>query len=318
MLLQKMLGFREDTYLIEGSFEGIELNLKTLDYLDKLGMLPEKSIDSAALILDKEGNSVGVAFKNKYEGGDFWFVIPYPYARPARQQTERLVDRILDGGVAASVKKKKVDARDFGRAIREYLALSLAEGALCDCDKEREPRSFAFNEARSMRLKSLLERLAGEHGLNPGEMEALEVCCGNGMSTVAIKPLFREVLSIDNDKCEVCNGVYHGTLEPSDVMVVDAMRLTDYVHEKYDAVLGFMLGTIYEFNKSIWRMIFFESAKALKDGGFLFLTVNTQEEMDFLAGAFSSMGIKGEVIDNRNESDIYDGWAFFAIKHTKF
>ncbi|AFD00959.1 hypothetical protein Mtc_2224 [Methanocella conradii HZ254] len=314
MLLQKMLGFREDAYLIESSFEGLEVDLKTLDYLDKLGMLPDKSIDSAVRIFDKEGSSIGVAFKNKYEGGDFWFVIPYPSARAARQQTERLVNHVLDGGIVASVKKKRVASLEFKRAIREYLALSLAEGALCECDKEKEPRSFAYNEGRNKRLRSLLERLAGEHGLKLGEMEALEICCGNGMSTTAIKPLFKGVLSIDNDKCEVCNGVYHGTLEPADVMVIDAMRLTDYVHEKYDAVLGFMLGTIYEFNKGIWRMVFEESVKALKDDGFLLLTVNTREEMGFVAGVFKSMGIKGEVIDNQSKDDIYDGWAFFAIK----
>jgi len=41
MLLQKMLGLKEDAYLIEGSFEGLEMNLRTLDYLDRLNMLPE-------------------------------------------------------------------------------------------------------------------------------------------------------------------------------------------------------------------------------------------------------------------------------------
>jgi hypothetical protein len=97
-------------------------------------------------------------------------------------------------------------------------------------------------------------------------------------------------------------------------MVVDAMGLTKYVDEKYDAVVGLMLGTIYEFNKNIWRMIFEEAVRTLKDDGFLLLTVNNKEEMDFLASAFKEMGIKGSVIDNRNRNDIYDGWAFFAVK----
>jgi hypothetical protein len=313
MLLQKTLGLKEDAFLVEGSFEGLEMNLKTLDYLNSLSMLPEGSVDAAVLIHDEKGDA-GAAFKNKLEGGDFWFVIPYPSAKAARQQTEKLVNAVLGGGIVASVKKKKVDARRFKKALREYLAISLADETLCECDKDREPRSFAFNEERNERLGKLMKRLAREKHFELKKMSALEICCGNGMSTAAIKPLFKDVLSIDNDKCAVCNGVVHGTLDPESVMVVDAMALTKYVGEKYDAVVGLMLGTIYEFNKNIWRMIFEEAVRALKDDGFLLLTVNKKEEMDFLAPAFREMGIPGEVIDNRNSGDIYDGWAFFAVK----
>lgn len=312
MLLQEMLGLKEDVYLIEGSFEGLEVNLRTLDYLDKLGMLPEGSVESALVMADKNGDSPGVAFKNKHPDGDFWFVIPYPRAKASRRQTEKLANAVLYG--VASVKKKKVDGGAIKAALREYLAVSLAEGALCECDKEREPKSFAYNEERNKRVGILLKTLAKEHGFSLKKMNALEICCGNGMSTAAVKPLFHSVLSIDNDRCAVCNGVYHGILEPAEVMVVDAMELTKYIDQKYDALLGFMLGTIYEFNKNIWRMIFEESLKTLGDDGFLLLTVNKKEEIDFLAESFKSMGVEGEVIDNRNKQDIYDGWAFFALK----
>lgn len=314
MLLQKTLGLKEDAYLVEGSFEGLEMNLRTLDYLDKLSMLPAGSIDSALTIVDKGGSAIGAAFKNKLDGGDFWFVIPYPAAKASRQQTEKLVNAVLGGGIVSSVRKKKVDPGQFRKALREYLAVSLAEQALCECDKGREPKSFAFNEGRNERLRVLMQRLAKENGFNLKEMSALEICCGNGMSTAAIKPLFKDILCIDNDRCAICNGVYHGTLDPESAMVVDAMALTRFVGEKYDAVLGLMLGTIYEFNKNIWRMIFEEAVKTLKDDGFLLFTVNTREEMDFLAAALEEMGIRGAVIDNRNKKDIYDGWAFFAVR----
>jgi len=314
MLLQEMLGFKEDAYLIEGSFEGLEVGLRTLDYLDKLRALPEGSVASALVITDKSGNGLGTAFKNKHHDGDFWFVIPYPGAKASRRQAEKLASAVLEGGIVASIKKKKVEARDFKEALREYLAVSLAEGALCDCDKEREPRSFTFNEERNKRIGALLKGLAKEHGFSLDKMEALEICCGNGMSTAAVKPLFHRILSIDNDRCAVCNGLYHGTLEPADVMVVDAMELTKYIEEKYDVLLGFMLGTIYEFNKNVWRMIFEESIKALGDDGFLLLTVNKREELDFMAEAFNALGVEGKVVDNRNERDVYDGWAFFALK----
>lgn len=314
MLLQKMLGVKEDAYLIEGSFEGIEANLKTREYLDQLGMLPEGAVETAVSIRDEARAAIGIAFKNKHPEGDFWLVIPYPAAGAAKQQTERRVSAILGGGIVASAKKKKVDPHTFKAALREYLARSLAEGALCDCDKGREPKSFAFHEDRNARIGALLKKLAKEHGFTPATMDALEICCGNGMSTAAITPLFNGVLSIDNDKCAVCNGLYHGILAPEGVMVVDAADLGKYVDRKYGAILGFMLGTIYEFNKDAWRRIFDESARMLDEDGFLLLTVNTRAEMDFLAEAFATIGIRGEVIDNRDKKDVYDGWAFFAIK----
>jgi hypothetical protein len=313
MLLQKTLGLKEDAYLIEGSFEGIEMNLKTLEYLNNLSMLPEQSVDAALVITDGRSD-VGVAFKNKLDGSDFWFVIPYPAAKAVRQQTEKLAGAVLVSGIVASTKKKKVDPAVFRKALREYLAVSLVEEALCDCDKGREPKSFAFNESRNKRLGSLVKKLAKENGFTLEEMSALEICCGNGMSTAGIRPLFKDVLCVDNDKCAVCNGLYHDILEPDDAMVVDAMALTKYVTERYDAVLGLMLGTIYEFNKNIWRMIFEEAVKTMNDDGFLLLSVNKKDEMDFLASAFGEMGVDGRVIDNRNSKDIYDGWVFFAVK----
>lgn len=314
MLLQKTLGLKEDAYLIESSFEGLEMNLKTLDYLDKLNLLPEGSVPSAVIIEDMDKIPIGASFKNKFDGGDFWFVIPYPGASAARIQTEKLVGSAVRSGIVSSVKNKKVDTRAFRSSLREYLSVCLVEGTSCECDHEREPKSFAFNDSRNEQICSLLKKLSKEQGFTLKKTDALEICCGNGMSTAAIKPLFKSVLSIDNDRCAICNGLYHGILEPADTMVVDAMELTKYVSEKYNAILGFMLGTIYEFNKDIWRTIFKESLKTLNSGGFLLMTVNKKDEMDFLEAAFRSMGVEGTVIDNRNDQDIYDGWAFFAIK----
>jgi hypothetical protein len=52
----------------------------------------------------------------------------------------------------------------------------------------------------------------------------------------------------------------------------------------------------------------------LDEGGFLLLTVNKKEEIDFLAAAFRSMGVEGSVIDNQDKESIYDGWVFFAMR----
>ena len=312
MLLQQALGVKEDAFLIENSFEGLEIDVRSLDYLDQLTKLPKEAVKAAIAVSDKSGAPLAISFKNTHPEGDFWLVIPYPRASASRQQTETLANKVLSSGIVASVKKKKTDSKKLDAAIRECLSISLAGGALCDCVIEKEPLSFAFNDSRNKRIRKLMKKLASENGYDLKTVDALEICCGNGMSTAAIRPLFKSVLAMDNDRCAVCNGLYYEILEPENTMVADAMQLSKYMHVKYGAVVGFMLGTIYEFNKELWRTIFAESIKVLDDGGFLLLTVNKKEEIDFLASAFKAMNIEGIVIDNRDKESIYDGWVFYA------
>lgn len=313
MLLQKIIKTCEDVFLIEDSFDNLEMNLKSLDYLDKLRYLPKGAIKSALIINNKQGTPVASAFKNKHPEGDFWFILPYPVSPVMRKQTENMITEILNSGIVLSVKTRKVDEEAFNRAIREYLSISLAEGAFCDCNKVKEPLSFVLNSERNTRILSLMSSLAKEHGYDLKGIDALEICCGNGMSTAAVRPLFKSVLSVDNDKCAVCNGLYYNILEPSNTMVADASGLSRIIRRKYGAVIGFMLGAIYEFNKPLWREILKDSVRMLDKGGFLLITVNQREEMDFLVEAFHSMGIEGQVQDNRDETSIYDGWVFFAM-----
>jgi hypothetical protein len=316
MLLNELLKVDGDVFLIEGSFEGLELNLKSLDYMDKLRSLPEGAVPAALKISDRKGEGLGVAFQNRHPDGDFWFLVPYPHAPPARRQTELMADDLSGSEVVASSKSRKVDGQRFREALREYLSASLVERALCDCTKDAEPLSFAINGDRDYRISTLVCAQAEKYGIDAGAIDALEICCGNGMSTRPLNGIFRSVLSVDNDKCAVCNGLYHGTLQPGSAMVIDAMRLTQYGLGQFGGVVGFMLGTIYEFNKPVWRKIFEEALHVTNGGGLLLFTVNLKEEMDFMQECFASMGIRGEVIDNRQKDSIYDSWAFVAIKNT--
>jgi hypothetical protein len=312
MLLQQALGVKEDAFLIENSFESLEVDARSIDYLGQLTKLPKEAVKAAIAISDKNGEPLAISFRNTHPEGDFWLVIPYPRTPASRQQTEKMANKVLSSGVVASLKKKKMDSKKLDAAIRECLSISLAGGALCDCVIEKEPLSFAVNDSRNVRIRKLMKQLASENGYDLKKIDALEICCGNGMSTAAISPLFKSVLAMDNDRCAVCNGLFYEILDPADTMVADAMQLSKYLHVKYGAVVGFMLGTIYEFNKELWRTIFAESIKVLDEGGFLLLTVNKKEEIDFLAEAFKAMGVEGIVIDNRDEESIYDGWVFYA------
>ena len=110
MLLNELMKVDGDVFLIEGSFEGIELNLKSLDYLGKLRSLPKGSVPAAVKICDRKGDVLGAAFQNRHPEGDFWFVIPYPHALTACRQTELMVNDILGSDVVASLKSRKIDA----------------------------------------------------------------------------------------------------------------------------------------------------------------------------------------------------------------
>ena len=315
MLLNELMKVDGDVFLIEGSFDSLELNRKSLDYLGQLRLLPAGSVPAALKISDGKGNELGVAFENRHPDGNFWFIVPFPHAQAARRQTEQMAGTIMESGVITGTKSRKVDGSRFGESLREYLSASLVERALCDCTKDIEPLSFAVNGERDRRIKSLVTKVAKKHGLVPGKTDALEICCGNGMSTVPLRQTFRSVLSVDNDKCAVCNGLYHGTLTPGSTMVVDALRLSQYGLPKFGAVVGFMLGTIYEFNKPVWRSIAKEAFSRLNDGGLLLLTVNGKGEMDFLEECFTSMGTGCEVIDNRQNDSIYDSWALAVVNN---
>ncbi len=167
MLLQQALGVKEDAFLIENSIDGLEADVLSLDYLDKLTKLPKEAVKAAITLSDKSGMPLAISFRNTHPEGDFWLVIPYPGAPTARQQTEKLANKVLSSGVVVSLKKKKTDSKKLDAAIRECLSISLAGGALCDCTIEKEPLSFAFNDSRNKRIRDLMRKTSIEKRLWP-------------------------------------------------------------------------------------------------------------------------------------------------------
>jgi hypothetical protein len=76
-----------------------------------------------------------------------------------------------------------------------------------------------------------------------------------------------------------------------------------------------MLGAIYEFNKADWQKILSEAAAIVNEGLFL-LTVHKKEEIDFIDKTMNSFGIKGQIIDNRDDTSIYDQWVYIGVKES--
>jgi hypothetical protein len=97
---------------------------------------------------------------------------------------------------------------------------------------------------------------------------------------------------------------------------MDARYLVEYELAKYHefrCVAGFMLGAIYEFNKPDWQKILSETAEVISEGLLLF-TAQKKEEVDFIYKTMLDFGIEGEIIDNRDDTSIYDQWAYLGVK----
>jgi ubiquinone/menaquinone biosynthesis C-methylase UbiE len=143
----------------------------------------------------------------------------------------------------------------------------------------------------------------------------LEICCGNGMSTLALHEKKMSPLCIDINAEELSIGLIHHVLKPEKTIHMDAATLSQNLDcETFDAVIGFMIGTIYEFNKTLWFSIADEAVKLLKKGGILLLTLRTENEGVWISNHLSKKGLCGQLIDNRDKQTDYDQWLYFAQK----
>jgi hypothetical protein len=263
---------------------------------------------TAAFICD--GRIRGVAFKQ-----DFWTLV-----------TDIVrFDPEFESYAAALLQKTKcnkrhsytVEAADFHQAIVTLLCDLLVSGESCECYDGRRSHILAYSSERQERLQ-LLFKTKIELIFDPGAAEMLEICCGNGMATAALSDLGYNVYALDNDKCAICEGLFHGALRKENTAVLDARYLSEYEfaqYHKFRSVVGFMLGAIYEFNKTDWQKILSEAAAIVNEGLFL-LTVHKKEEIDFIDKTMKGFGVKGQIIDNRDDTSIYDQWVYIGVKES--
>ena len=183
-----------------------------------------------------------------------------------------------------------------------------------------------YSESRVQKAVRTLQKISGlpavkESGraLLPPSSESgfgvLEICCGNGMSTLGIYEEGTIPLSVDINAEDICIGLAHGVLKPEKTIIMDATTLSKNLDtEKFDTVIGFMIGTIYEFNKDLWFSIIGEALKMLKPEGFFLLTLRAEHEAMWISDYLKPKGIAGEIIDNRDDETNYDEWIYFARK----
>ena len=314
MFLNELFDVDEEVYLVEPNYYCQKTIESTIKYLENIRDIIETN-KLRIIQVTTGGKTVGLAIFNPATPEvpiDFWSIFTSAIASFHNAEFESLADLIITSNEPERV--IEVTHVSLHEALIEYYSVLLVNRETCtDCTMQLESYNRVYAEDRIDRLLELLERLESEGISFGGNM--LEICCGNGMSTIALHRLGYDPLSIDYEKCEVCQGLEHGVLNPRRTLVMDATKLSRFFEpERFDCIVGFMLGTIYEFNKDIWSRMMVESAKVAKEGATIFFTVRSKPEMDILEKTLQDVEIKGRVIDNSDGSGMYDQWIFVGRK----
>ena len=309
MLIHKILGLpeNENVCFVEESFAALKNNTLTLAYLENIRKDPDALVSG---IKDENDNIIGLVLINpeSEESESFHAIFTNIISSgPIPNDSSRIFS-----GIVKDMKPQNsynTTIREFNEAVIEYFSVELVNRHLCEnCHVNKEPYNMVYIESRNARLNGILDRYKLQGRI-------LEICCGNGMSTLPLHNRGYDPISIDYDKCQICQGLEHGVLDPKRTIVIDATRLCEFFNENsFDTIVGFMLGTIYPFNKSIWEKMMAESMKLLKPQGMILLTVNKKEEIEILKNALEINGIHGQLIDNTDGKGIYDQWVYAGTK----
>lgn len=315
MLLKELLGIDEEVYLVEESYLSLYTLKLTRGYLS--GAQDYLKSQKVRILRVKEGNStLGLLFFNSKDENipvDFWSVFTGALASSSlKAEFESSVAFILAKNPAEQ--EIEVSAALWRDALNEYYSLMLVSRNLCSvCNSRPESYESVFSENRVQRVTRILEKLK-EKGYS-FEGKTLEICAGNGMSTLALYRFGLDPFAVEINKCMVCQGLEQGVLNPRKALVMDARVLSRYfAPESFDGVFGFMLGLVYEFNKGLWEKIIREAASVVKKGGFLLFTVSSKPEIEILAKALKQVAVEGIIVDNTDTEGVYDQWYFIGKK----
>jgi hypothetical protein len=282
------LGEGEDIFLAEESWQDL------LDLPVTTEILQE-DLDADACI---EVKDMGYAL-HLSEPSELWLLLTDHYS------SQKILAEHAGKWRAKVVKTVQTDEVDFFSALTEYLSNSLAAELFCEsCSLKGAP---LYAEERIERLMQLMQPIL------PNGESILEICCGSGMATQALIRQGQLPLSMDYDRCDLCQGLKNGFLDPKRCFVLDARLLPRiFPARSFSTVLGFMVGLIDDFNWPLWRDILLKSSSLAKNR--ILFTVYTQKEAELIAKALGDAGWKGKIIDNRDSKGIYDQWAYLAEK----
>ncbi len=290
VLLNRLLDLGEEhsVLLAEESFQDL------LD-LPATAEILESSLDADTSI---EIQGLGLAL-HLSQPAEFWLLLTDAYS------TRKIPEEYIHELGVKSHRIVQVEESDFFLALTEYFASSMADELFCEsCPVKGAP----------LYVKDRIERLKGFLGpLIPQEASILEIGCGSGMATQALLHLGHHPISMDSDRCDLCQALKSGMMDPRRSFVLDARLLPCFFPtQSFQIVLGFMVGLVDEFNWALWRDILLKASSLAKER--ILFTVYTQKEAELIAKALGKAGWRGEVIDNRDSKGIYDQWAYLGLR----
>jgi len=276
VLLNRLLelGEEESVFLAEESWQDLLGLPVTTDIL-------QEGLEADACIEIKD---LGFAL-HLSEPAELWLLLTDRYS-----SQKILQDRAGKWGFKI-IKTVQANEDDFFLALTEYFSNSLAAELFCEsCSIKGAP---LYIEERIERLMQLLQPIL------PKDDSILEICCGNGMATQALFRLGQHPVSMDSDRCDLCQSLKSKLLDPQKCFILDARLLPNIFPARS-----------FHFNWPLWRDILLKASSLAKNR--VLFTVYTQKEAELIAKALGEAGWKGRVIDNRDSKGIYDQWAYLA------
>jgi hypothetical protein len=176
-------------------------------------------------------------------------------------------------------------------AVREYFSMMLVRDA--------QPALDEYSMERMRMVMSLVESTWGERE----GVRCLDVGCGSGIGSVALRRLGYLPLAYDNDPSLLSLGITTGRLEPSRSICIDGTMASRYVSPTPMA-LCLMAGTIETTNAWIWQRIM-EQVMVISET--IMVTVGMEKESEYLVNWASERGRKVEVFENERDP-FYDRW----------
>jgi SAM-dependent methyltransferase len=288
VLLNRLLGLREEESVLLA-----EVSLQDLLYLNATSEILEEGLDAQDCI---EIKGIGAALLMA-EPREFWLLLTDRYS------DNKILQDSIDYWRRKRCRTIEVNENDFFLAIAEYFSQSMSSELFCDsCSVDGAPLHIP---ERISRLEGFLQ------GKIPPKKSILEIGCGNGMATQALLRLGYSPLSMDSDRCELCQSLRYGLMDPKRCFVLDARLLPRFFQPKsFDTVMGFMVGLIERSNWPYWKEILIKASTLAKEE--ILFTVYAQKEAEIIAKAFDEAFWRGEVIDLSDFRGIYDQWAYHA------
>ena len=319
----------EPIFLAENSFSDQRGSLLTENYLREFenigGNVARKG---GVLRLAEHGIPIAVAVYVHSQGIDHWLVLTNVISKD-EQFSKRVSDIFSDSEEIETM------AADLRGAVIEYYSIFLTNQWLCEsCAREDMPyldlgvfvavRELIHNRVgeeplenktdcepaeRSERLSRLFREIGGRIELDLSGADVLEICCGDGGATAALRDLGCDPICIDYDKCDICDGLKSGQLRKERSIVLDATELSSFFGREFDCVAGFMVGPIQPFNEDMWASILRESVRVIRTGGMLIFTFHNGEELSNAYEVLRDCGVFGETFENLPDIG-YDRWVY--------